>query len=125
MRFIKSSELKPGMILGRDIISRKSSFLLKKGVRLNEKYIAYLNTRGYIGAYIDDMDSEDINLEDAISMVTREIGIEAVENTDIERVITTAQQMVAEISEREQISMDMLPEDEEMQELPASEGQNP
>ena len=108
MRFIRTSNLEPGMILARDIISRNSAFLLKRGVTLNAKYISYLDVKGDIGAYIDDPDAADIELEDSISNYTREEGIEAVENGDIERVITTAQQMVAEISSRKQINLDIL-----------------
>ncbi|MBR5336967.1 MAG: response regulator [Lachnospiraceae bacterium] len=108
MRFIRTSNLKPGMVLARDIINKNSSFLLKKGVTLNAKYISYLDIKGYIGAYIFDPDSEDIDLEDSISAFTREEGIDAVENKDIERVINTAQQMVAEILSRKHINMDVL-----------------
>ena len=94
MRFVTSSELKPGMVLARDILSSNSSFFLKKGTELNDKYIKFMQGRGYLGAYIKDIESDDIELEEPISDETRELAMEAVETMDIERVITAAEQMV-------------------------------
>ena len=108
MRFVTSSELKPGMVLARDILSSNSPFFLKKGTELNDKYIKFMQGRGYLGAYIKDIESDDIELEEPISEETRELAMEAVETMDIERVINAAEQMVAEICQSDILNMDMV-----------------
>ncbi|MBR4807862.1 MAG: response regulator [Lachnospiraceae bacterium] len=109
MRFVTASELKPGMVLARDILTSNSSFFLKKGTELTDKYIKFMQGRGYLGAYIRDIESDDIELEEPpICDETRENAIEAVESMDIERLITAAEQMVAEICKSDVLNMDMV-----------------
>lgn len=108
MRFLPSNALEPGMVLGRDIVSSSHSFMLKKGVELTEEYIIYLREKGYLGAYIVDEFSKDIVVEEPISQDTLMAGIKAVENSDIEGLIGSAQEIVSDISGLEQLSIDML-----------------
>ena len=108
MRFLLSQELEPGMILGRDIVSPGHSFMLKKGVALTSDYISYLRSRGYLGAYITDSDSEDINVEDPISFSTLTEGITAVQNCDMEELMMSARQIVADLSKMKQLSIDIF-----------------
>lgn len=108
MRFVTSDELECGMILARDIVNSEYSFMLKKGVTLTDDYIRYLRTRGYLGAYIIDSVSDDINVEDPISFSTLTDGIKAVKNSDIEGLMMSARQIVADISKMERLSIDMF-----------------
>ncbi len=108
MRFVETPKLQPGMILGRDIVNSNRSFMLRKGIKLSNNYIVNLERRGYLGAYIWDPDNDEALLEDVISDQTRDMCIEAVESMDIERVLSAAEQMVEEISGRENISLDMV-----------------
>ncbi len=108
MRFILAEGLEPGMILGRDIISPVHSLMLRKGVVLTADYIAYVRNKGYLGAYVVDSLSEDINVEDPISFSTLTNGIKAVESADIEGLMLSARQIVADIADMEDLSIDMF-----------------
>lgn len=107
MRFIAASSLKAGMILGRDIISSSHLFMLKKGVRLTEEYVKYLNEKGYLGAYIVDEAFVDILPEEVVSQDIFFDGIKAVENTDIDGILKTANRIVSEVSNCENLSVDI------------------
>ncbi|MBO4373490.1 MAG: response regulator [Lachnospiraceae bacterium] len=107
MRFVSVNELEPGMILARKIIDRRVN-MLQKGVVLSAVNIERLKTNGYLGAYITDSISEDIEIEETISDKTMEDGIEAVANADIGSIIEVAKEMVEDISELKRISVDML-----------------
>ncbi len=108
MRFVGVTDLSPGMILGRDIISAKRNFMLKKGIELNSNYIGNLLKRGYLGAYIWDPATDEVLLEDVITDETRDMCIDAVESMDIDRMLDVAEKMVEEISGRDNISLDMV-----------------
>ena len=108
MRFVIAEELEPGMKLGRDIISPVHSFMLKKGVKLTADYISYIRRKGYLGAYIVDALSEDINVEDPISFSTLTNGIKAVESSDIDGLMQSARQIVSDITDMDELSIDIF-----------------
>lgn len=108
MRFVEVSDLKEGMILDRDILNSGKTFILKRGTELNDIYIGHLKEKGYIGAYIRDKDFSDVELKSVITDSTRDMCIEAVENMDLERIMNAAEQMVAEISKLNSLSLDMV-----------------
>ncbi|MCR5650644.1 MAG: response regulator [Lachnospiraceae bacterium] len=108
MRFVAVDDLEPGMKLGRKIINRNVVSMLQKGVVLNEMTIARLKINGYLGAYIVDDISEDIEIGETISEQTFEEGVTAVEEADVGSIIEVAKQMVADISKLDRISVDML-----------------
>jgi len=107
MRFVNAASLQEGMVLGRDIISSNRSFMLKRGVKLTEEYIQYLNEKGYLGAYISDERFADICPEEVVSQDTILDGIKAVENTDIDSILITAMKIVSEVSACENLSVDI------------------
>jgi len=107
MRFVTATSLEEGMILGRDIISTSHSFMLKKGVKLTEEYIRYLQEKGYLGAYIVEEAFADILPEEVVSQETIIDGIKAVENTDIDGIVIAATKIVSEISACENLSVDI------------------
>ncbi len=108
MRFVATPGLEPGMILGRDIVSPAQSFMLKKGVTLTEDYIAYLTAKGYLGAYITDKENLDIEPEEPIQFDTLVTSVKAVEEGDIGTLMSTARQIVKDISKLQNLSIDLL-----------------
>jgi len=68
--------LKPGMILGKAIISDSGTVLLNKGVKLTEFYIGRLKKLGYDTVFIEDPDTSDIVVEDDIREKTRKKAIQ-------------------------------------------------
>ncbi len=108
MRFITTAGLEPGMMLGRDIISTKQAFMLKKGVKLTAEYIAYLSDKGYLGAYITDPDSSDLDVEEPITQKTLQERVRAVANADIGELMSSARQIVEDMTKLESLSIDLL-----------------
>lgn len=108
MRFVAVDELEPGMKLGRRIIAKKVACMLQKGVVLSAVNIERLKTNGYLGAYIIDSISEDIEIGETVNEKTIEEGITAVANSDIGSIIEVSKEMVNDISGLDRISVDML-----------------
>ncbi|MCR4673700.1 MAG: response regulator [Lachnospiraceae bacterium] len=108
MRFIAVGDLRPGMKLGRKIINRKHTSMLEKGVELNERLILRLKHNGYLGAYIADAFSDEVELEETVSEQVIEDGIDAVAEANIGSIINIAATLVEDISKLDNISVDML-----------------
>ncbi len=68
--------LKPGMVLGKAIISDTGTVLLNRGVKLTEFYISKLKKLGYDTVFIEDPDTSDIIIEDDINEQTRRKAIQ-------------------------------------------------
>ncbi len=68
--------LKPGMVLGKAIISDTGAILLNRGVKLTEFYIEKLKKLGYDTVFIEDPDTTDIVVEDDIKEQTRRRAIQ-------------------------------------------------
>ena len=108
MRFLPTCALEPGMIVGRDIVSSAYNIMLKKGVALTKDYIMHLADKGYLGAYIVDEYSLDINPEEAIPQDVLINGIKAVENCDVSQLMTSAKSIVASVSKMEHLSIEIV-----------------
>ena len=108
MRFVLSEDLEPGMVVAHDIISPGRVCMLKKGITLTAEYVAYLQNKGYLGAYIVDAMSDYICVEDPISFTTLTEGLKAVENTDIDGLMMSARQIVADIAKMKELSIDIF-----------------
>ncbi len=107
MRFVEVKDLEPGMTLGRDIISPQSSYMLKKGVRLNIEYIRYLQNEGYLGAYISDDLSDEIYIENTVSDEVFRKGVDAVKNVNLEGMLWVATEIASDISKAKDVSIDI------------------
>lgn len=109
MRLMPVARLKPGMIIGLDIVCNKgTAFMLKKGVKLTEEHISYLSSQGYLGAYITDPWDADFEFEEPVSQETIRKGMAAIENLDIQALMETAEKIVSDISLSDKISMDIV-----------------
>lgn len=108
MRFIAVGDLRPGMRLGRKIIDHRRTSMLEKGVELNDTLIQRLKQNGYLGAYIADPFSNDVEIQETVSEKTLEDGIDAVAEANIGSILNVASALVDDISKLESISVDML-----------------
>lgn len=108
MRFTMTAALKPGMVLGRDIVSPLHSVILKQGAVLTNENILYLIQKGYLGAYVENEDTKGIAPEEHISQSTLSDGVKAVGNVDIKALMAAARQIVIDISNMKQLSIDLL-----------------
>lgn len=109
MRFVPAASLIPGMMMARDILCNSSNAaMLKKGVLLTEKAISYIQSMGYLGAYISDALSADVELEEAVSSQVIKKGLEAVEFENVGAIIGVATDVVAEMTSNNTVSVDLF-----------------
>ncbi len=109
MRFVPADSLVSGMIMAKDIISSNSdAFMLKKGVALNDKAIEYIKTQGYMGVYISDLMSADVEPEDIVDQQTIRKGLEAVESENVGSIINISAEIVAQITSKQDVSVDLF-----------------
>lgn len=108
MRFVETDKLEPGMIVGRDIISTANSSVLRKGIQLTVRYIEYLKDKGYVGVYITDSLSEEIQIQETIEPKLFYEGMMAVSEENVDAMEKTATEIVSAITKRDEISMDLI-----------------
>jgi len=108
MRFVPVDSLKEGMIVARDIISSSKVFVLKKGAVLSGKHIRFLIEKGYLGSYIKDSESEEVEVEESISIDTLIDSVNAVESGNVDAILEAANGIVKDISKMSRLSIDLL-----------------
>lgn len=109
MRFVPSEELKLGTVIGRDIIfTARKTAMLKKGTVLNERYIEYLQDKGYLGAYVSDDLSNDVQLEETVDQEIFQEGVEAVMDENIEDMLEVSSDIVTDILNKREICTDLI-----------------
>ena len=81
MRLIPSTCLKEGMKVGKSLHGVKGELLLQKGAILKKGYIERLQAMGYNGLYIEDKETEDIEVVEAISQDLRMKTVQTIKNT--------------------------------------------
>lgn len=107
MRFILTTSLEPGMILGRDLVFGKDAFMLCKGIGLTENYIQRLNAAGYYGVYIVDHFSKDVQYDEAVDERLFQKSVEAVEAEDIGSMMELSTKLVSDITAKEHVGLDL------------------
>lgn len=108
MRFIATADLKPGMVLGRDIIRDSKLSMLKKGIVLTDEYIKYFKENGYMGIYVLDEFSKDIEIEDTVRPEVFQEGIKAVEENNVGALVNTSVTIVQDVFEKKDLSVDLF-----------------
>ena len=72
MRKLLVSQLKPGMVVGRSVVSLSGAILLRSGVRLSEALIGHLKEKGIPALYISQEDELlEASVEDVVSEESR------------------------------------------------------
>lgn len=75
MRLLSTKSIEPGMKLARNLYGAKGILLLKGGMPLQPGYIQSMNKLGYVGSYVQDDLSSDIDIPDILSEeIRREAG---------------------------------------------------
>ncbi|MBR4795775.1 MAG: response regulator [Lachnospiraceae bacterium] len=108
MRFVAVGELTPGMRIGRKIIDKRRTPMIEKGIVLNQNMIDHLVKNGYLGAYIVDRFSDEIEIQETVKEKTIESGIDAVSEANVGSIIEVASDLVKDISSLKRISVDMF-----------------
>jgi HD-GYP domain-containing protein (c-di-GMP phosphodiesterase class II) len=67
MRRIAVRELIPGMVLAKAVHSDRGDLLLNAEVMLTDRYVALLRDRGFAWVFIQDPDTNDVEIEEIVS----------------------------------------------------------
>lgn len=78
MRFVQPINLKPGMVLARDLYGSSSELLLSIGSELTESLIVKITIAGCNGVYIEDNTPDDPNIKGIISSKLKDNTVRAV-----------------------------------------------
>ncbi len=108
MRFVTLKSLQPGMRVARDILGPTPAAVLKKGIKLTESHIEFLDRKGYMGVYVSDQFSEDVDIQEIVDQQLVREGLEAVQSTNVGDILNVATGIVADISGQENISVDLF-----------------
>jgi len=108
MRFVAVKSLQPGMVVARDILGPTPAAILKRGIKLTQGYIDFLERKGYMGVYISDRFSQDVDIQELVDQQLVREGLEAVQNRNVGEILSVATGIVADISKEENISVDLF-----------------
>ncbi len=101
MIYYPIDEVKPGMILGKSIISEKGDLLLARGEVLTQMYIEKIKKLGYPGLYIIDDDTKGITPQETLSEITmlqtNKVLRESVEN--LKKMVETQKDTVKNLKQ--------------------------
>lgn len=86
MRLVSTKDCRPGMRLGKPVFTDSGQILVNEKMVLTESMIDRLHRMGYEYLFIDDPRSDDIFIEDTISMETR-MALRLTLETVIDRVM--------------------------------------
>lgn len=86
MRYVLTQNLEAGMVTGRPIHTLNDEVLLREGIKLTQRFINQLETRGINGVYINDNYSAGAVVKDVIDPELRKIAKVEVKRT-FEKVI--------------------------------------
>ena len=107
MRFVKVDSLEPGMKVARDIFEKRNVVMITRGMVLSQTLIDRLNKNGYMGLYISDQFSEELEMEESIDPKLFNKGVEAVETQNIDEIANIATDIVVDISSKDNVCLDL------------------
>jgi|HigsolmetaAR204D_1030405.scaffolds.fasta_scaffold01952_6 HD-GYP domain-containing protein (c-di-GMP phosphodiesterase class II) len=99
MRLVSLKQARPGMKLARPVLTQDGKILLGTGMTLTERLIQGLERSKVDAIYIDDPQTADIVVEEVIRPQTRQVAVEAIEQTI--RQITNSNKLARKISLKE------------------------
>jgi HD-GYP domain-containing protein (c-di-GMP phosphodiesterase class II) len=83
MRFVPVNCIRDGMISGRKVLGKNGELLLNNGSPIHSTYIEKLKELGYIGVYIEDDLSSDIQINEVINQNLRFKTVKAIKSAFI------------------------------------------
>jgi HD-GYP domain-containing protein (c-di-GMP phosphodiesterase class II) len=117
MRFVPVNCIRDGMLSGRKLLGKNGELLLNVGSVIHSSYIDKLKELGYIGIYIEDDLSNDIQISEVISQNLRFKTVKTIKNAFImvqngksipQDYINNIQSLISEIAENILSNKDLL-----------------
>lgn len=107
MRFVKISDIKPGMVIAMPIMDANRRLLLNRNKKLNTYTIMKLNEYDYKGIYIYDELSEGIDVIETIPIDLRLHAIQAAKNVNFDDCMALAGHIIENIYKNEFIETNL------------------
>ncbi|KOA20616.1 cyclic di-GMP phosphodiesterase response regulator RpfG [Clostridium homopropionicum DSM 5847] len=117
MRYVPTSCLRPGMILGKNLYSQDGVVLLAKDVQITKEYIDNIQKLLINGVYIEDSVSENIKIEHVISDELRIKAVKSIKHIynnpknitkTLEIVENIAKSVIGEILRNKSVMINMI-----------------
>lgn len=107
MRYIKTKELHPGMILAATIYDNNESIMLRSNKKLTSFYINRIRKLDFEGVYIYEND-QNVDYKEILSEETRLQAIKSLKYLNIDDCIFVANHIVEELRESKEILIEMI-----------------
>lgn len=108
MKQINISRATAGMVVAKPIYDEKNRILVNTGAVLSEQNLKKLIEMGFSTVCIDTEDTKNIILEDIVPITTKNRAIQSIHNLDMPSIIESAKEIVACISESNNLSFDFF-----------------
>ena len=120
MRFVPTSCLRSGMVLGRDLFGHQNELMLSEGQELSHIEIFRIKKLRYQGAFIEDEISKDIEVQSVLSTTLKNSAVRAVKavcfqletdggpDTSIYQLKMVAEEIVDEITQNNNAMINMI-----------------
>ena len=107
MRYVSLKDAEPGMNLAYDLYDSYGRTLISSNAKLTRAYIAKLEKLGFDGVYIQDVLSQDIEIEPVITPELRAEGLASVRTQNIDKCQDVAKDIVEQIASKGKLSLDL------------------
>lgn len=107
MRYVPIYEINDRMILAKHIKDGNDRVLLTSGQRISHKMIPRLKNFGIYYVCIEDKWSDDIQIDNVVTDVTKSKSINALEKLDLDKVFECASTIVDEMAKSSDLANDM------------------
>lgn len=107
MRYVSLKDAEPGMSLAYDVYDSYGRTLISSNAKLTRAYIAKLEKLGFDGVYIQDVLSQDIEIEPVITPELRAEGLASVRTQNIDKCQDVAKDIVEQITTKGKLSLDL------------------
>lgn len=112
MRYISTTRLSPGMILGKDLEVQLPNGLIqklfRKGATLTQPIIDRLAEKDIRGLYIQDDITDDIVIEETIPLSLQQKTLQSFRTKDVEELVKSAKEIAEEIFRNKNVNVDLL-----------------
>ncbi|MDD3206054.1 MAG: HD domain-containing protein [Lachnospiraceae bacterium] len=108
MHYLTMKHLRPDMVLAKSIIGDNGIVLLNCGKKLSEATLKRMETMGFQGAYVSTQIYSDIIVDDIITEQLRLKAFQALQNNDVNSILTVASNIVKELKYKDVLKLDLL-----------------
>ncbi len=108
LRFVEIDEIKPGMVLAKELTDSFERVVTKTNMRIRNGLLEQMKVLGFAGAYLEDDISDGIYIGDPIPKSMRLQAVHSLKEFNVDNAIFMANKIVKYLRLNDRISMDSL-----------------